>query len=147
MHKCLNIAGKKKSWLIHWCTRRLCCSGHQTYLRTLWIYFLMEPHVCLMLLLQACLQLCSNSQISFVVFLLVTGVQHRCNIIFVFIFFSQINDDWPGYSLDLFSYPAHYSGDLDCVIVPHGVIMDRYNTKLRHFKYCVEELSRAFQVE
>uniref|UniRef100_A0A8D3CTK6 Hypoxanthine phosphoribosyltransferase n=1 Tax=Scophthalmus maximus TaxID=52904 RepID=A0A8D3CTK6_SCOMX len=36
-----------------------------------------------------------------------------------------ISDDWPGYSLDLFSYPAHYSGDLDCVIVPHGVIMDR----------------------
>uniref|UniRef100_A0A3Q1I7B9 Phosphoribosyltransferase domain-containing protein 1 n=1 Tax=Anabas testudineus TaxID=64144 RepID=A0A3Q1I7B9_ANATE len=36
-----------------------------------------------------------------------------------------INDDWPGYSLDLFNYPAHYSGDLDCVIVPHGVIMDR----------------------
>lgn len=38
----------------------------------------------------------------------------------------QIKDDWPGYSLDLFSYPAHYSGDLDCVIIPHGVIMDRY---------------------
>lgn len=36
-----------------------------------------------------------------------------------------IKDDWPGYSLDLFSYPAHYSGDLDCVIIPHGVIMDR----------------------
>uniref|UniRef100_A0A3Q1AYF0 Phosphoribosyltransferase domain-containing protein 1 n=1 Tax=Amphiprion ocellaris TaxID=80972 RepID=A0A3Q1AYF0_AMPOC len=36
-----------------------------------------------------------------------------------------ISDDWPGYSLDLFSYPAHYSGDLDCVIIPHGVIMDR----------------------
>uniref|UniRef100_A0A4W6DKZ2 Phosphoribosyltransferase domain-containing protein 1 n=1 Tax=Lates calcarifer TaxID=8187 RepID=A0A4W6DKZ2_LATCA len=36
-----------------------------------------------------------------------------------------INDDWPGYSLDLFNYPAHYSGDLDCVIIPHGVIMDR----------------------
>ncbi|XP_030257649.1 phosphoribosyltransferase domain-containing protein 1b isoform X2 [Sparus aurata] len=36
-----------------------------------------------------------------------------------------IEDDWPGYSLDLFSYPAHYSGDLDCVFIPHGVIMDR----------------------
>ncbi|XP_068557863.1 phosphoribosyltransferase domain-containing protein 1b isoform X2 [Cebidichthys violaceus] len=36
-----------------------------------------------------------------------------------------INDDWPGYSLDLFSYPAHYCGDLDCVFIPHGVIMDR----------------------
>uniref|UniRef100_A0A3B4Z7E7 Phosphoribosyltransferase domain-containing protein 1 n=1 Tax=Stegastes partitus TaxID=144197 RepID=A0A3B4Z7E7_9TELE len=37
----------------------------------------------------------------------------------------SISDDWPGYSLELFSYPAHYSGDLDCVIIPHGVIMDR----------------------
>ncbi|XP_037132587.1 phosphoribosyltransferase domain-containing protein 1b isoform X2 [Syngnathus acus] len=36
-----------------------------------------------------------------------------------------IDDDWPGYSLDLFSYPAHYAGDLQCVVVPHGVIMDR----------------------
>ncbi|XP_055084650.1 phosphoribosyltransferase domain-containing protein 1b isoform X2 [Periophthalmus magnuspinnatus] len=36
-----------------------------------------------------------------------------------------IEDSWPGYSLDLFSYPAHYAGDLDCVIIPHGVIMDR----------------------
>ena len=45
------------------------------------------------------------------------------------LFPSQISDDWPGYSLDLFSYPAHYSGDLDCVIIPHGVIMDRYNPR------------------
>lgn len=37
----------------------------------------------------------------------------------------QINDAWPGYSLDLFSYPAHYSEDLECVYIPHGVIMDR----------------------
>ncbi|XP_072297610.1 phosphoribosyltransferase domain-containing protein 1b [Eucyclogobius newberryi] len=36
-----------------------------------------------------------------------------------------IEDDWPGYSLDLFSYPTHYAGDLDCVFIPHGVIMDR----------------------
>ncbi|XP_061878617.1 phosphoribosyltransferase domain-containing protein 1b isoform X1 [Entelurus aequoreus] len=36
-----------------------------------------------------------------------------------------IDDDWPGYSLELFSYPAHYAGDLECVVVPHGVIMDR----------------------
>ncbi|KAK2822430.1 hypothetical protein Q5P01_022495 [Channa striata] len=36
-----------------------------------------------------------------------------------------INDDWPGYSLDLFSFPAHYSGDLHSVIIPYGVIMDR----------------------
>uniref|UniRef100_A0A3Q3X9B8 Phosphoribosyltransferase domain-containing protein 1 n=1 Tax=Mola mola TaxID=94237 RepID=A0A3Q3X9B8_MOLML len=45
---------------------------------------------------------------------------------FAFIFSpSQINDDWPGYGLDLFSHPAHYSGDLECVFIPHGVIMDR----------------------
>ncbi|KAM9845390.1 phosphoribosyltransferase domain-containing protein 1b [Aulostomus maculatus] len=36
-----------------------------------------------------------------------------------------IADDWPGYSLELFSYPAHYTGDLECVVIPHGVIMDR----------------------
>nr|XP_055038078.1 phosphoribosyltransferase domain-containing protein 1 isoform X1 [Misgurnus anguillicaudatus] len=36
-----------------------------------------------------------------------------------------INDDWPGYSLELFNYPEHYSGDLDCVYIPHGVIMNR----------------------
>ncbi|KAF7664876.1 hypothetical protein LDENG_00163300 [Lucifuga dentata] len=36
-----------------------------------------------------------------------------------------IKDDWPGYSLDLFNSPAHYSGDLDSVYIPHGVIMDR----------------------
>lgn len=38
---------------------------------------------------------------------------------------SQLRDNWPGYSLDLFCYPAHYTGDLDCVFIPHGVIMDR----------------------
>lgn len=54
----------------------------------------------------------------------------------------QINDDWPGYSLDLFSYPAHYSGDLDCVFIPHGVIMDRYNTKLTQI-LVMFELSRC----
>ncbi|XP_029688172.1 phosphoribosyltransferase domain-containing protein 1b [Takifugu rubripes] len=36
-----------------------------------------------------------------------------------------LTDNWPGYSLDLFCYPAHYSGDLDCVFIPHGMIMDR----------------------
>ncbi|XP_076828646.1 phosphoribosyltransferase domain-containing protein 1b [Brachyhypopomus gauderio] len=36
-----------------------------------------------------------------------------------------IPDDWPGYRLELFAYPAHYSGDLECVYIPHGVIMDR----------------------
>ncbi|KAG7455228.1 hypothetical protein MATL_G00254380 [Megalops atlanticus] len=36
-----------------------------------------------------------------------------------------IKDDWPGYRLDLFTYPEHYSGDLECVYIPHGIIMDR----------------------
>ncbi|KAM8850751.1 phosphoribosyltransferase domain-containing protein 1b isoform 2-T2 [Spinachia spinachia] len=42
-----------------------------------------------------------------------------------------IKDEWPGYALDLFSYPAHYSGDLDCVFIPHGVIMDSCIQALR----------------
>lgn len=38
----------------------------------------------------------------------------------------QIPDDWPGYPLDLFTSPEHYCEDLECVYIPHGVIMDRY---------------------
>ncbi|KAI7792501.1 putative phosphoribosyltransferase domain-containing protein 1 [Triplophysa rosa] len=37
----------------------------------------------------------------------------------------EINDDWPGYSVELFNYPEHYQGDLECVYIPHGVIMNR----------------------
>uniref|UniRef100_A0A7M4EMN1 Phosphoribosyl transferase domain containing 1 n=1 Tax=Crocodylus porosus TaxID=8502 RepID=A0A7M4EMN1_CROPO len=36
-----------------------------------------------------------------------------------------ISDDWPGYSLDLFTYPQHYYGDLEYVLIPHGIIVDR----------------------
>nr|XP_048692920.1 phosphoribosyltransferase domain-containing protein 1 isoform X2 [Caretta caretta] len=36
-----------------------------------------------------------------------------------------ISDDWPGYSLDLFTYPQHYCGDLEYVLIPHGIIVDR----------------------
>ncbi|KAJ8332385.1 hypothetical protein SKAU_G00425580 [Synaphobranchus kaupii] len=36
-----------------------------------------------------------------------------------------IKDEWPGYHLDLFTYPEHYSGDLECIYLPHGIIMDR----------------------
>ncbi|KAI5612558.1 phosphoribosyl transferase domain containing 1 [Silurus asotus] len=46
----------------------------------------------------------------------------------------QIPDDWPGYRLDLFTYPKHYSGDLDCVYIPHGVIMDRTERLARDIK-------------
>ncbi|XP_057190893.1 phosphoribosyltransferase domain-containing protein 1b [Triplophysa rosa] len=36
-----------------------------------------------------------------------------------------IRDAWPGYPLDLFTFPEHYLGDLECVYIPHGIIMDR----------------------
>uniref|UniRef100_A0A673L541 Un-named sa821 n=1 Tax=Sinocyclocheilus rhinocerous TaxID=307959 RepID=A0A673L541_9TELE len=36
-----------------------------------------------------------------------------------------IKDGWAGYSLELFNYPEHYRGDLECVYIPHGVIMNR----------------------
>ncbi|XP_028822288.1 phosphoribosyltransferase domain-containing protein 1 isoform X2 [Denticeps clupeoides] len=36
-----------------------------------------------------------------------------------------IEDDWPGYGLDLFTYPEHYRGDLENVYIPHGVIVNR----------------------
>uniref|UniRef100_A0A2K5IXX5 Phosphoribosyltransferase domain-containing protein n=1 Tax=Colobus angolensis palliatus TaxID=336983 RepID=A0A2K5IXX5_COLAP len=34
-------------------------------------------------------------------------------------------DDWPGYDLNLFTYPQHYYGDLEYVLIPHGIIVDR----------------------
>ncbi|XP_029614511.1 hypoxanthine-guanine phosphoribosyltransferase isoform X1 [Salmo trutta] len=37
----------------------------------------------------------------------------------------QIPDDEKGYKLDLFCVPKHYEEDLDQVIIPHGLIMDR----------------------
>ncbi|XP_012870095.1 PREDICTED: phosphoribosyltransferase domain-containing protein 1 isoform X1 [Dipodomys ordii] len=36
-----------------------------------------------------------------------------------------ILDNWPGYDLNLFTYPQHYYGDLDSVLIPHGIIVDR----------------------
>uniref|UniRef100_A0A8C9R7C8 Phosphoribosyl transferase domain containing 1b n=1 Tax=Scleropages formosus TaxID=113540 RepID=A0A8C9R7C8_SCLFO len=38
---------------------------------------------------------------------------------------SRIRDDWPGFPLHLFSFPKHYAEDLECVLIPHGIIMDR----------------------
>ena len=35
-------------------------------------------------------------------------------------------DDWPGYDLSLFTYPQHYYGDLEYVLIPHGIIVDRW---------------------
>ncbi|XP_068595084.1 hypoxanthine-guanine phosphoribosyltransferase-like [Brachionichthys hirsutus] len=37
----------------------------------------------------------------------------------------QIADDDKGHELDLFCVPRHYEDDLDKVIIPHGLIMDR----------------------
>ncbi len=37
----------------------------------------------------------------------------------------QIADDEKGHELDLFCVPRHYENDLEKVIIPHGLIMDR----------------------
>ena len=37
----------------------------------------------------------------------------------------QISDDEKGHELGLFCVPKHYEDDLDRVIIPHGLIMDR----------------------
>lgn len=37
----------------------------------------------------------------------------------------QISDDEKGHELGLFCVPKHYEEDLDRVIIPHGLIMDR----------------------
>lgn len=36
-----------------------------------------------------------------------------------------LNDDFPGYSIDYFNIPAHYSEDLESVLLPRGIILDR----------------------
>ncbi|KAI5611102.1 phosphoribosyltransferase domain-containing protein 1 [Silurus asotus] len=43
----------------------------------------------------------------------------------VTVFTLQIADDWPGYKLELFTYPEHYREDVESVYIPHGVIMNR----------------------
>lgn len=50
-----------------------------------------------------------------------------------------INDDWPGYGLDLFNHPAQYTGDLECVYIPHGVIMDRTERLARNIMEDLED--------
>uniref|UniRef100_F7IGN8 Phosphoribosyltransferase domain-containing protein 1 n=1 Tax=Callithrix jacchus TaxID=9483 RepID=F7IGN8_CALJA len=37
----------------------------------------------------------------------------------------EIMDNWPGYDLNLFTYPQHYYGDLEYILIPHGIIVDR----------------------
>ncbi|XP_075068071.1 phosphoribosyltransferase domain-containing protein 1 [Mixophyes fleayi] len=36
-----------------------------------------------------------------------------------------IPDSWTGYNLDVFMLPNHYCEDLECVFIPHGIIVDR----------------------
>uniref|UniRef100_A0A3B3VJI8 Phosphoribosyl transferase domain containing 1a n=1 Tax=Poecilia latipinna TaxID=48699 RepID=A0A3B3VJI8_9TELE len=47
-------------------------------------------------------------------------------------FYPLIKDDWPGYNLDLFTYPEHYHDDIENVYIPHGVIMDRIERLARY---------------
>uniref|UniRef100_A0A8C8FA11 Uncharacterized protein n=1 Tax=Oncorhynchus tshawytscha TaxID=74940 RepID=A0A8C8FA11_ONCTS len=53
--------------------------------------------------------------------------------------FGKENHDWPGYSLELFNYPKHYSGDLEGFCIPHG-IMDRTECLARNimagYQFC-----------
>uniref|UniRef100_A0A8C3BSE1 Phosphoribosyl transferase domain containing 1 n=1 Tax=Cairina moschata TaxID=8855 RepID=A0A8C3BSE1_CAIMO len=51
-------------------------------------------------------------------------VKHH-EVFLTVLFNTQISDNWPGYSLDLFTYPQHYYGDLEYVLIPHGIIVDR----------------------
>uniref|UniRef100_A0A8C0V0W3 Hypoxanthine phosphoribosyltransferase n=1 Tax=Cyanistes caeruleus TaxID=156563 RepID=A0A8C0V0W3_CYACU len=52
------------------------------------------------------------------------NVKHH-EVFLTVLFDIQISDNWPGYSLDLFTYPQHYYGDLEYVLIPHGIIVDR----------------------
>uniref|UniRef100_A0A8C6WGF8 Un-named sa821 n=1 Tax=Neogobius melanostomus TaxID=47308 RepID=A0A8C6WGF8_9GOBI len=40
--------------------------------------------------------------------------------------------EWPGYSLNLFTYPEHYHEDIENVYIPHGLIMNRIE-RLAHY--------------
>uniref|UniRef100_A0A3Q3EYM0 Phosphoribosyl transferase domain containing 1a n=1 Tax=Labrus bergylta TaxID=56723 RepID=A0A3Q3EYM0_9LABR len=51
-----------------------------------------------------------------------------------------IKDDWPGYSLDLFTYPEHYHEDIESVYIPHGVIMNRIE---RMAKYIMDDFGNS----
>lgn len=37
----------------------------------------------------------------------------------------KIKDDYEGIAVDLLSVPLHYRNDLECVFIPHGLILDR----------------------
>jgi len=44
----------------------------------------------------------------------------------LFVHLLQIPDDSCGYALDLFCIPKHYEHDLESVLIPSGLISDRY---------------------
>ena len=44
-------------------------------------------------------------------------------------YFSQISDDYKGYSLDMFCLPKHYEDDVESILIPKGLICDRYTVK------------------
>ncbi|XP_013860841.1 phosphoribosyltransferase domain-containing protein 1 [Austrofundulus limnaeus] len=50
-----------------------------------------------------------------------------------------IKDGWPGYSLDLFTYPEHYHNDIENVYIPHGVIMNRVERLASHIMDDIED--------
>ena len=39
----------------------------------------------------------------------------------------QIPDDFEGYPLNMFCLPLHYVDKVDSVLIPKGIIMDRYD--------------------
>ena len=41
-------------------------------------------------------------------------------------FFIQIDDKYEGYRLELFCIPKHYEEDLENILIPSGLITDRY---------------------
>lgn len=40
-------------------------------------------------------------------------------------YFPQIPDDYQGYDLSHFCIPSHYVSDLENVLIPRGLILDR----------------------
>ena len=43
-----------------------------------------------------------------------------------FVFYFQISDDFEGYSLEMFCLPKHYKDDVESIMIPKGLICDRY---------------------
>ena len=39
--------------------------------------------------------------------------------------FTQIPDNYEGYSLDMFCLPKHYENDVESILIPRGLIFDR----------------------